>query len=115
MPKIYPKIAPDLFAEQPLVLFERTPPAHFTKGDKKSSNLCLRGVAAGGKAYKKTFHLNFEETGNPAIAQLWGRARIKDLMKEMVNVETTAGVEAVTPDSFELSVIVAIYGICGSK
>jgi Ca-activated chloride channel homolog len=89
MPIIYPTIAPDLFAEQPLVLFGR-------KLDKASGNLYISGSSAGGKAYEKTFQLNFEETGNPAIAQLWGRARIKELMKEMVNVETTEGVKAVT-------------------
>ena len=89
MPIIYPSIAPDLFAEQPLILFGR-------KLDRTAGNLCLRGIAAGGKAYEKTFYLNFEETGNSAIAQLWGRARIKDLMKSMVSVETTEGVEAVT-------------------
>lgn len=89
MPIIYPSIAPDLFAEQPLVLFGR-------KLDTTAGNLCIRGTAAGNKAYEKTFHLNFEETGNPAIAQLWGRAKIKDLMKSMVDVETTEGVEAVT-------------------
>jgi Ca-activated chloride channel family protein len=89
MPIIYPSIAPDLFAEQPLVLFGK-------KLDRTAGNLCIKGVAVGGKAYEKKFYLNFEQTGNPAIAQLWGRARIKDLMKEMLNVETTEGVEAVT-------------------
>jgi Ca-activated chloride channel family protein len=89
MPILYPSIAPDLFAEQPLVLFGR-------KLDKTAGNLCIKGTAAGGKAYEKTFNLNFEQTGNPAVAQLWGRARIKELMKEMLNVETTEGVEAVT-------------------
>lgn len=89
MPIIYPTIAPDLFAEQPLVLFGR-------KLEQTAGNLCIRGIAAGGEAYEKTFHLNFDATGNPAIAQLWGRARIKELMKEMVNVETKDGVEAVT-------------------
>ncbi|MGB5960568.1 MAG: VIT domain-containing protein [Coleofasciculaceae cyanobacterium] len=89
MPTIYPSIVPDLFAEQPLVLLGR-------KLDKTAGNLCLSGTSAGGEAYEKTFQLNFEETGNPAVAQLWGRARIKDLMKEMVDLETTEGVEAVT-------------------
>lgn len=89
MPIIYPSIAPDLFAEQPLVLFGK-------KLDRTAGNLCIKGTAAGGKAYEKTFNLNFEQTGNPAVAQLWGRARIKELMKEMLNVETTEGVEAVT-------------------
>ncbi|HEY9822774.1 MAG TPA: after-VIT domain-containing protein, partial [Candidatus Sericytochromatia bacterium] len=88
-PIIYPSIAPDLFAEQPLVLFGR-------KCDRTDGNLSITGNAASGNQYEKTFNLNFEETGNSAIAQLWGRARIKDLMKEMVGVETKAGVEAVT-------------------
>ncbi|MFN6537111.1 MAG: VIT domain-containing protein [Nostoc sp. EkiNYC01] len=88
-PVIYPKIAPDLFCEQPLVLFGR-------KQDKVSGNLQISGIAAGGKHYQKTFHLIFEETGNLAVAQLWGRACIKDLMNQMVSFETKAGVEAVT-------------------
>ncbi|MBG1269905.1 VIT domain-containing protein [Nostoc sp. WHI] len=88
-PVIYPAIAPDLFSEQPLVLFGR-------KQDGTSGNLQISGVAAGGKPYEKTFHLIFEETGNFAVAQLWGRACIKDLMNQMVSFETKAGVEAVT-------------------
>jgi Ca-activated chloride channel homolog len=86
---IYPSVAPDLFAEQPLVLFGR-------KQDGTAVKLHVSGVAAGGQRYENTFNLNFEETGNPAIAQLWGRARIKDLMNQMVGYETKAGVEAVT-------------------
>lgn len=88
-PVIYPKIAPDLFCEQPLVLFGR-------KQNKVSGNLQISGIAAGGKHYEKTFHLTFEETGNLAVAQLWGRACIKELMNQMVSFETKAGVEAVT-------------------
>ncbi|WP_414569790.1 VIT domain-containing protein [Nostoc sp. CCY 9925] len=88
-PVIYPKIAPDLFCEQPLVLFGR-------KQNKVSGNLQISGIAAGGKHYQKTFHLTFEETGNLAVAQLWGRACIKELMNQMVIFETKAGVEAVT-------------------
>ncbi|MEH2209978.1 VIT domain-containing protein [Nostoc sp.] len=88
-PVIYPKVAPDLFCEQPLVLFGR-------KQDRTSGNLQISGIAAGGKHYEKTFHLVFEETGNVAVAQLWGRARIKYLMNQMVSFETKAGVEAVT-------------------
>ncbi|MEH2231933.1 MAG: VIT domain-containing protein [Nostoc sp.] len=88
-PVIYPKVAPDLFGEQPLVLFGR-------KQDRVSGNLQISGIAAGGKHYEKTFHLIFKETGNLAVAQLWGRACIKDLMNQMVSFETKAGVEAVT-------------------
>ncbi|WP_375468812.1 VIT domain-containing protein [uncultured Nostoc sp.] len=88
-PVIYPATAPDLFSEQPLVLFGR-------KQDRISGNLQISGIAAGGKHYEKIFHLIFEETGNLAVAQLWGRACIKDLMNQMTSFETKAGVEAVT-------------------
>ncbi|MEH2094839.1 VIT domain-containing protein [Nostoc sp.] len=88
-PVIYPAIAPDLFCEQPLVLFGR-------KQDRVGGNLQISGIAAGGKHYEKTFNLKFEEIGNIAVAQLWGRACIKDLMNQMVSFETKAGVEAVT-------------------
>ncbi|WGV27471.1 VIT domain-containing protein [Halotia branconii] len=88
-PIIYPSTPPDLFAEQPLVLFGRK------LGD-RNGKLHITGIAAGGTRYQHTFDLNFENTGNPAIAQLWGRSRIKDLMNQMVSGETKSGVEAVT-------------------
>jgi Ca-activated chloride channel homolog len=40
--------------------------------------------------------MNFTDPGNPAVAQLWGRHRIKDLMNQMVQYETKVGVETVT-------------------
>lgn len=88
-PVNYPSMTPDLFAEQPLVLFGR-------KQDRIAGNLHITGIAAGGYRYEQRFNLNFEETGNPAIAQLWGRMRIKDLMNQMFRYETKATVEAVT-------------------
>ncbi|OUL29549.1 VIT domain-containing protein [Nostoc sp. 106C] len=88
-PEMYPSTPPDLFAEQPLVLFGRKPDSHVGK-------LHITGIAAGGTRYQQTFNLNFDKTGNPAIAQLWGRSRIKDLMNQMVSGETKVGVEAVT-------------------
>ncbi|MFB2971123.1 VIT domain-containing protein [Aerosakkonema sp. BLCC-F183] len=88
-PVIYPSTPPDLFAEQPLVLFGR-------KQDCRAGKLHVTGIAAGGTRYQQTFNLNFQEMGNPAIAQLWGRSRIKDLMNRMVSGDTKAGVEAVT-------------------
>ncbi len=87
--EIYPSIAPDLFAEQPLVLFGRKP-------DIEAGKLRVAGMAAGGQRYEKTFEVNFEEGGNPAIAQLWGRQRIKELMKQMFGGEKKSLVEAVT-------------------
>ncbi|MBD2438461.1 VIT domain-containing protein [Nostoc sp. FACHB-110] len=88
-PIIYPHTPPDLFAEQPLVLFGKKP-------DACAGRLHITGITAGGTRYQHTFNLNFEEMGNPAIAQLWGRSRIKDLMNQMVSGETKLGVEAVT-------------------
>jgi Ca-activated chloride channel homolog len=88
-PVIYPSIAPDLFAEQPLVLFGK-------KGDRQAGTLQIKGVSAGGQQYVQTYEMNFTETGNPAVAQLWGRHRIKDLMNQMVQYETKVGVETVT-------------------
>ncbi|MGK7873624.1 MAG: VIT domain-containing protein [Xenococcaceae cyanobacterium] len=89
-PEIYPLAAPDLFANQPLVLYGR-------KKDHSSGQLRITGTVAGGKRYEKILNVNFEQvSGNGAIAQLWGRARIKDLMNQMHWEETPAGVEAVT-------------------
>ncbi|MEH2438943.1 VIT domain-containing protein [Nostoc sp.] len=87
-PIMYPSTPPDLFVEQPLVLFGRKPDAH-------SGKLHVIGIAAGGRRYQQSFNLNFSQTGNPAIAQLWGRSRIKDLMNQMVSGDTKGGVEAV--------------------
>ena len=88
-PVIYPSVAPDLFAEQPLILFGK-------KGDRQTGTLQIKGVSAGGHQYIQTYEINFTETGNPAVAQLWGRHRIKDLMNQMVQYETKVGVETVT-------------------
>ncbi len=88
-PTIYPLAAPDLFANQPLVLFGK-------KKDSGKGNLRITGIAAGGKRYEKTLPVDFNSSENSAIAQLWGRARIKDLMNQMFGVETKSGVDAVT-------------------
>jgi Ca-activated chloride channel family protein len=88
-PDLYPSAVPDLFAQQPLVLFGR-------KQDGSKGQLKITGTAAGGKRYEKTLNVDFAGTGNPGIAQLWGRSRIKDLMNQMFAGETKSGVEAVT-------------------
>ncbi|HLO51516.1 MAG TPA: VIT domain-containing protein [Kamptonema sp.] len=94
LPIIYPSSPPDLFAEQPLVVFGRIP---LNLGNKKGGcQLQVSGIAASGNRYEKTFSLNFEEGGNLAIAQLWGRQRIKDLMNQMFSGEKKSLVEAVT-------------------
>ncbi|NJL22500.1 MAG: after-VIT domain-containing protein [Leptolyngbyaceae cyanobacterium SM1_3_5] len=88
-PAIYPATPPDLFVEQPLVLLGR-------KGDAISGRLHITGTAASGDRYRQSFDLHFDSAGNPAVAQLWGRARIKQLTNQMVGGDTKAGVEAVT-------------------
>lgn len=88
-PDIYPQFLPDLFANQPLVLFGR-------KGDRASGKLRITGISARGRRYNETIEVNFNAAGNLAIAQLWGRARIKELMLKMTGGETRSGVEAVT-------------------
>lgn len=88
-PSCYPMALPDLFAEQPLILFGR-------KLDQQPGTLRITGIKAGGGAFEQSFAIGFEPSGNPAIAQLWGRAKIKQLMNHMVSGETTQGVEAVT-------------------
>ena len=95
-PAIYPSTPPDLFAEQPLVLFGRKREAlRALMRYRRAGKLHITGTAAGA-GLQQTFGLNFDKTGNPAIAQLWGRAHIKNLMNQMVGGETKRGVEAVT-------------------
>ncbi|MEE3715539.1 VIT domain-containing protein [Tumidithrix elongata RA019] len=93
-PEIYPAQPTDLFANQPLVVYGR-------KGDRTSGTLRIRGIAAGGKLYEKAIPVNFANGGNPAIAQLWGRARIHELMNQMYNRETNSGIEAVTKTALD--------------
>ncbi|MGL5062067.1 MAG: after-VIT domain-containing protein, partial [Microcoleus sp.] len=105
-PEIYPIALPDLFASQPLVLFGR-------KGDRVSGKLRIRGTLAGGQVYEQILPVNFSQSvslrqresnpptngtdfGNPAIAQLWGRSRIKDLMNQMFGGQSQSLVESVT-------------------
>ncbi len=105
-PEIYPIAPPDLFTSQPLVLFGR-------KADRAIGKLRIRGTLAGGKAYEQVLPVNFAQSGgrqrestsvaataadfgNSAVAQLWGRSRIQDLMNQMFGGETKSLVESVT-------------------
>lgn len=112
---IYPSTPPDLFAGQPLVLFGRISPSQESKARKlniederepisrtnwqpspQAGTLLITGMTAGGKRYKQTFNLTFDRAGHPAIAQLWGRARIKDLMNQMFSCEKKKQLDSVT-------------------
>jgi Ca-activated chloride channel homolog len=88
-PQMYPARPSDLFANQPLVIFGR-------KDDRTSGNLQITGIAAGGRKYTQTIPVNFTGGGNIAIAQLWGRAKIQELMNQMYNTETSDGIADVT-------------------
>jgi len=89
-PDIYPRAVPDLFASQPLVL-------HGRKADQRSGQLVVTGKVAGGVAYRKVLDVGFGQvSGNGAIAQQWGRSRIKDIMNEMYGRENPEDVRAVT-------------------
>ncbi|MEQ8386914.1 MAG: VIT domain-containing protein [Coleofasciculus sp. A1-SPW-01] len=97
--QIYPLAAPDLFANQPLVLLGRKP-------DRRNGTIKITGMTAGSQRYEQTLSVNFDQSSdNPAIAQLWGRARIKDLMNQMFGGETTSGVEAVTQTALNYNLL----------
>ncbi|MEM8832640.1 MAG: VIT domain-containing protein, partial [Cyanobacteria bacterium P01_G01_bin.19] len=98
-PEIYPKQSPDLFASQPLVLYGR-------KQDGSNGKLKITGTVAGGKPYEQILDVNFQQVGgNNAIAQLWGRSRIKDLMNEMYGRENSQGVKAVTQTALDYNLL----------
>ncbi|WP_299489446.1 VIT domain-containing protein [Acaryochloris sp. IP29b_bin.137] len=87
-PDIYPLRVPDLFANQPLVL-------HGRKQDGQSGKLKITGRMAGGKPYEQVLEVKFDASGNEAIAQLWGRNRIKSLMNQMYGRESDPAVKQV--------------------
>ncbi|NJN73014.1 MAG: protein kinase [Limnothrix sp. RL_2_0] len=98
-PEIYPEHMPDLFDQQPLVL-------HGKKGDRRNGQLKVTGTMAGGKSYEKIFAVNFDQVqGNGAIAQLWGRAKIKEYMNEMYWSETTEGRNTVTNTALDYRLV----------
>ena len=91
-PEIYPSLAPDLFAQEPLVLCGR-------QADALPGILRITGITAGGYLYEEKLAINFNssEAGAPeSIGQLWARQRIKHLTNQMLAWETTSGIEAVT-------------------
>ncbi|WP_413167157.1 VIT domain-containing protein [Capilliphycus salinus ALCB114379] len=114
--EIYPVRVSDLFDNQPLVIFGR-------KSDRQSGKLKIRGTAANGDRYEQVVPINFNRTtnvnldestspdkinsnfGNSAIAQLWGRAKIKHLMNQMFGGETRSGVDAVTQTALEYQLL----------
>ncbi len=91
-PEIYPKIMPDLFAQQPLVIYGR-------KEDRASGTLRITGQMANGERYEQRLAVNFKDdaaNNNLGIAQLWGRAKIKDLSNQILAMESKSIVELIT-------------------
>ncbi|MEL6471249.1 MAG: VIT domain-containing protein [Cyanobacteria bacterium J06623_4] len=98
-PEIYPQAAPDLFASQPLVL-------HGRKQDQLNGQLVVTGTVAGGALYEEVLDVRFGQVnGNGAIAQQWGRSRIKALMNEMYGRETPEDVKAVTETALDYNLL----------
>ncbi|MCG9884866.1 MAG: VWA domain-containing protein [Cyanobacteria bacterium] len=94
-PILYPSALPDLFAAQPLVLFGK-------KADRQNGTLIITGRTAQGQPYEQRFNLTFDQANdNPAIAQLWGRSRLKDLMLQMNGGEVQSLVEAATQTALD--------------
>ena len=101
---IYPSTPPDLFTQQPLVLCGRISPIN-EEDHCSVGTLHISGMIAGGTIYEKRFNLTFEEGSNPPIAQLWGRARIKDLINQMFRYEKKVQVEAVTDTALKYQLL----------
>ncbi len=104
--EIYPVRLPDLFDSQPVVIFGR-------KSDYQGGKLRVRGTTATGDRYEQVIPIDFtsaSEKLNPnsahhAIAQLWGRSKIKHLMNQMFSGETKSGIEAVTQTALDYQLL----------
>ncbi|NJK37132.1 MAG: after-VIT domain-containing protein [Oscillatoriales cyanobacterium RM2_1_1] len=109
--EIYPKVPADLFDTQPLVVLGR-------RTNSGNGRLQITGTQANGDRYEQVLTVNFapgsvnvpessgsevvsSSIGNPAIAQLWGRAKIKHLANQMLGGETKSGVERITQTALD--------------
>ncbi|BAU14342.1 von Willebrand factor type A domain protein, putative [Leptolyngbya sp. NIES-3755] len=97
-PEMYPQKIPDLFANQPIVLFGK-------KRDRTDGTLKITGTVAGGARFEKRVPVDFAQNSTNSlsggIAQLWGRSRIKELSNQMFAKETDAGVKAITETALD--------------
>lgn len=80
--EIYPKRIPDLFGAKPVVVFGR-----YTKA--MSGTIKLKGKI-GGQAIEREIAVNLPESeeSNDALATLWARTKIDELMSQSWNAET---------------------------
>ena len=76
------------------------------KSDRNSGKLKITGTVAGGSKYEQVLDVNFQQIdGNSAIAQLWGRSRIKELMNQMYGKENKEGIDAVTQTALDYNLL----------
>ncbi|WP_242027793.1 MULTISPECIES: VIT domain-containing protein [unclassified Limnothrix] len=97
-PDLYPAAAPDLFAAQPLVIFGR-------KADRAPGTLIVTGRTAGSQPFEQRFKVEFSQSDRPAIAQLWARSRIKDLMNQLYGNEVKSLIDRVVETSLAYRVL----------
>lgn len=97
-PLIYPTRPRDLFAGQPLVVYGR-------KSDGQTGTLKVTGYTADNKLYSESFKVAFEAGGNPAIAQLWGRQRLKAITSRIWGEPNKADVQAATDTALAYSLL----------
>ncbi|MEA3400781.1 MAG: VIT domain-containing protein [Armatimonadota bacterium] len=98
---IYPARIPDLFADQPLVVHGR-----YTEPGEDS--ITIRGQLASAEWSRQLdVEMPRQQPRNEALASLWGRARIKDLMDRMFHGEDPEIVKQVTDLALEFRLMSA--------
>jgi len=87
---VYPQRIPDLFAAQPIII-------HGRYQNSGKATILLKGEVAG-KTYEMPISAHFPEKQleHAALATLWARTRIKDLMAQMYRGEKQEIIEQVT-------------------
>lgn len=97
-PLTYPVKPRDLFAGQPLVVYGR-------KSDAATGTIKVSGYTADNRLYAESFKVAFGPGGNPAIAQLWGRNRLKAISAKLMGEPNQADVKAATDTALSYNLL----------
>ncbi|MFN3429364.1 MAG: after-VIT domain-containing protein, partial [Candidatus Sericytochromatia bacterium] len=97
-PMTYPVKPRDLFAGQPLVVYGR-------KTDAATGTIKVSGYTADNRLYAESFKVAFGAGGNPAIAQLWGRNRLKAISAKLLGEPNQADVKAATDTALSYNLL----------
>jgi len=98
---MYPSTIPDLFADQPVIV-------HGRYAEPGAATITVQGNIAGESWSRELpVELPVEEPRNDALASLWARARIKDLMDRMFHGEEPEIVKQVTDLALEFRLMSA--------